>query len=256
MKTTLSLMIALGLLSHSALAQEQMPQASPGSSSTPVTDIAGPSSTPAPAESSTDLSSGASDAMRSEAGAELQQQDTSPIARLKPVTQDDVTYLCGGVGQEEVAHMKEEAKGYDLMLTFAARDGSYLADVDVDIKDAKGNSVLQTACDSPILLVDLPRGGTYRVRAETAGYELNKTVKVSAGEKKQKHVAAAVLSWPQHVAEAAAAATTSTGSSGSAGTGESGAGTDSSNTPEGSDATDGFHSDEESGSRGSESSTR
>lgn len=161
--------------------------------------------------------------MQSEAGAELR-QDQSPIARLKPVTQDDVTYLCGGVGEEEVAYMKQEAKGYDLMLTFAARDGSYLADVDVDIKDAKGNSVLQTACDSPILLVDLPRSGTYRVRAETAGHELNRTVKVSAGEKKRQRVAATVLSWPQRIADAGAdssAATGSSGNQGSAGAGDS-----------------------------------
>lgn len=151
--------------------------------------------------------------MQSEAGAELL-REPSQLSQPRPVTQDDVTYLCGGVGEEEIAYMKEEAKGYDLMLTFAARDGAYLADVDVDIEDAKGNPVLQTACDAPILLVDLPRSGAYRVRAETAGYELNQTVRVAAGAKKRQRVAAAILSWPQRIAESRIGATTSTGSSG------------------------------------------
>lgn len=216
MKTTLSILVALGLVSQSSFAQLQAPPSVSEPETVSATDVTGPVSPSGSSGSSApDVSSGASGAMQSEAGAELRAEQ-SPISRLKPVTQDDITYLCGGVGEEEVAYMKQEARGYDLMLTFAARDGAYLADVDVDIKDAKGNSVLQTACDSPILLVDLPHSGTYRVRAETAGYELNRTVKVSAGEKKRQRVASAVLSWPQRIAETEAG-TTATGSSGNGG---------------------------------------
>lgn len=216
MKTTLSILTSLGLVASAAQAQVQAPAPVINGSSVTASDVTGPVSPLNSSGASSDVSSGASSPMQSEAGAELQ-QDQSPIARLKPITQDDVTYLCGGVGEEEVAHMKQEAKGYDLMLTFAARDGSYLADVDVAIRDAKGHSVLQTACDSPILLVDLPRSGTYRVRAETAGYELNRTVKVSAGDKRRQRVAAAVLSWPQRIADVGADSSTATGSSGSQG---------------------------------------
>lgn len=226
MKTTLGLLMALGLASQPVFAQSQAPEPQQNGGRVNASDITGPASPSTSATSSgssSDLSSGASGPMRSEAGADL--QDTSPTAGLKPVTHDDVTYLCGGVGEEEAAYMKKEAKGYDLMLTFAARDGAYLADVDVDIKDAKGNSVLQAACDGPILLVDLPRSGTYRVRAETAGYQLNKTVRVATSAKKRPHVAAAVLSWPQSVAEAGTAATTSTGSSGTS-PGSAGSGSD------------------------------
>jgi hypothetical protein len=94
----------------------------------------------------------------------------APLAVLTPVTENDITYLCGGVGQEEAAHMKQAARDYDLMLTFAARDGSYLADVNVDIADSGGKSMLKTVCDAPIMLVDLPRSGTYRLKAETGGH--------------------------------------------------------------------------------------
>ena len=183
--------MTLGLLFHAAFAQAQGGDASSGN------------------------------AMRSEAGLE-QESALAAQALPRPVTQDDVTYLCGGVGAEEAAYMKQEARSYDLMLTFAARDGAYLADVDVDIKDARGNPVLQMACDAPILLVDLPRSGNYRVRAEAAGYELNQTVKVNAGKRSRRNVAAAVLSWPQQAAESGAAATTSTGGSGAGGDADSG----------------------------------
>ncbi|HYE41177.1 MAG TPA: hypothetical protein VEB23_14665 [Ramlibacter sp.] len=224
MNIQFTLLMALGLVSHSTLAQVQSPEPSTAPPAISASDVTGPVSPTDASGSSSGLSSGASGPMQSEAGAELR-LDQSPLAGLKPVTQDDVTFLCGGVGEEEAKYMKQEAKGYDLMLTFAARDGSYLANVDVDIKDAKGNSVLQTACGAPIMLVDLPRGGTYRVRAETAGYELNRTVKVAAGEKKRQRVARAVLSWPQHIAEVGADSSTATGSSGanagSAGSGRS-----------------------------------
>lgn len=218
MKKSASLSIALGLVSAPlALAQMQaMPQpAQDGETpevATPSSTTGGAESTSgSTSESASDLSSGGSNGMRSEAGPD-QQPPPSPIARLKPVTQDEVTYLCGGVGEEESSYMKQEAKDYNLMLTFATRSGAYLADVDVDIRDAKGNPVLQTSCDSPILLVELPRGGSYRVHAETAGYALNKTVRVGGGKRAQS-LASAVLSWPQQVADTGSAAT-ATGSSG------------------------------------------
>lgn len=155
-----------------------------------------------------------SSGMQSEAGAELRSA-APPTARLQPQTQNDVTYLCGGVGAEEAAYMKQQARGYDLMLTFTARDGSYLADVNVDIQDAKGNSILQANCDSPMLLVDVPKSGTYRIHADAAGYELNRTAKVRAKEKTGPHVASVVLSWPQQVAEGPASRETSSGGDGS-----------------------------------------
>ncbi|WP_420477293.1 hypothetical protein [Noviherbaspirillum sp. ST9] len=199
MKKISSLLIALGMLSAPVFAQMHSgPHPMPGAESSGA---------------SGNSSSGASGSspMRTEATADLP-PPPSPIARLKPVTQDGVTYLCGGVGEEESSYMKQQASGYDLMLTFATRSGAYLADVDVDIRDAGGNTVLQLACDSPILLVDLPQGGSYKVRAEAAGYELNKTVRVAGGRKAQsQRVASSILSWPQQVAEGGGAATSTGG---------------------------------------------
>lgn len=191
-----------------------------GTSSGTMPDTSGSSDTPASAPPDSSGPSGT----QSEAGVEL--RPAAPMeARLQPKTQGDVTYLCGGVGQEEASYMKKEARGYDMMLTFATANGGYLADVNVDVKDAKGNPVLQTKCDSPMLLIDLPKSGTYRIHADAAGYTLDRTARVQAKQKKGARVASSmVLVWPQRVAEAPAAAGTATGSSGGGNESSSGRG--------------------------------
>lgn len=253
MNTSTSLLVVLSLASHAALVQAQTPpqepqppadvqmQPSPTSPSLPdwkaqpptmspsESGAASGSSSGAPSGASSDAadtpaksqagtvpdpSSGGSNGMQSEAGMDLRASPPS-TAELKPVVQGDVTYLCGGVGEDEEAFMKQEAKGYDLMLTFAARNGAYLADVNVDIADAKGTSVLQATCDAPIMLVDLPKSGNYRVSADAAGYTLRQTVKVSAAKKSRPNVASASLVWPQQVADGVPSADTATGASGS-----------------------------------------
>lgn len=256
MKTSIALLIALGIASQPLLAQQaqtlpqdsqpssgtgmQPPQTLPASPSAtdiqPQPDItpssgSGASDTPAESQAGSmpDASSGDTTPMQSEAGSELRAA-APPVAELKPVVQGDVTYLCGGVGSDETDFMKREARNYDLMLTFAARNGEYLADVDVDIADARGNSVLQATCDAPIMLVDLPKSGNYKVRADAAGYTLSRTVKVATAKKQRQSVASASLVWPQQVAEGPESAPTATGDSG---TGESRSGGENGNNENG-----------------------
>jgi hypothetical protein len=220
-----------------ALAQTQSPAtpapATPSSSGIhqpplePAPPANGPTSSiePAPASSgitTPQVETSGGSGMQSEAGLD-NSPPPSPTARLKPQVQNNVTYLCGGVGQEEASFMKQEARGYGLMLTFAARDGSYLADVNVDIKDARGKPVLQTSCDSPILLVSVPTSGVYRIHADAAGYVLNRTAKVQAKRAKGARLASVAMVWPQQVAEmGGATATTGGGAAGTVGSGGSG----------------------------------
>lgn len=84
-------------------------------------------------------------------------------------SEQGITYLCGGIGESEAGNMKRAAGNYDAMLVFARSDGAYLADVNVEISDARGRSILNGLCDGPIMLVDVQQPGTYRVRAEFDG---------------------------------------------------------------------------------------
>jgi hypothetical protein len=142
------------------------------------------------------------------------------MSSLEPQTANGVTWLCGGVGAGEVAQMKRRARDYDMMLTFATRRGEYLADVNVGITDAKGHALVQARCDGPIMLVDFPRGGTYRVHAETGGYSLDRTARIAAKPDRTKSL---VMHWPQQIGQEPAASTGSssgdTGGSDDASTG-------------------------------------
>lgn len=102
------------------------------------------------------------------------------------------THVCGGIGVGEQQRMKAAAADHDLMLTFATTTGSYLADVAVQIRDSRGATVVDVNCDAPIMLVDLPGPGTYRVTARSGGVARERTVSVNRG----KRATGATFVWP------------------------------------------------------------
>jgi hypothetical protein len=102
---------------------------------------------------------------------------------------DDITYVTGGFGQDESCAMKAAAGNYGLMLTFAERDGSYVADVNVQIIDSGGRTVLQTV-SGPLLLVNLP-AGKYRIAADYNGATRWRTVSVGGSRHDRL-----TLTWP------------------------------------------------------------
>lgn len=114
------------------------------------------------------------------------------VAALAQTQQGTETpFICGGVGVDDQQRMKAAARDYDLMLTFAAANGAYLADVDVEIRNSKGAVILAARCDGPIMLVDLPAGGSWRVTAQTNGQARHKTISAGTGRTAQ-----ATFVWP------------------------------------------------------------
>ena len=99
----------------------------------------------------------------------------------QPKTEHGVTYLSGGIGEDESAAMKAEAKHYPLSLVFSAgKYGEYLARVPVTIKDYAGKMVLDTVSKGPILLVSLAPG-RYTVTATRDGKTLRQAVDIKKG---------------------------------------------------------------------------
>jgi hypothetical protein len=136
----------------------------------------------------------------------------APMHGMTAKTENGVTYLCGGVGKEEASYMKQHGRDHDLLLTFATRKGEYLADVNVAIEDARGQPVLNTTCDGPLMAVDLPKSGTYRIHAEAGGQMLDRSAHVNV--KRRMASAAVMMTWPQSVGSAAPTATGSSGAEG------------------------------------------
>jgi hypothetical protein len=108
-----------------------------------------------------------------------------------PAPASGANYICGGVGLDDQEAIKAQAPGHSLMLTFAANTGAFLADVDVQISDAKGNVVVSGTCSGPIMLVDLPRKASWHVRAQSNGVTREKTITAGGGG-----TARVTLLWP------------------------------------------------------------
>lgn len=110
----------------------------------------------------------------------------TPAAVLAAPTQkqqNGITYVNGGVGEEEQAAMKAQRADYNLLLTFATKQsGAYRSDVQLDISDAKGANLVTAANTGPMFFAKLPPG-TYRISAAAEGKTFKRTVKVGNAPK-------------------------------------------------------------------------
>jgi len=95
----------------------------------------------------------------------------------QPKTQGAVTYLNGGVGDEEVRYIKQSMKDYNLALSFSRSGGEYVASVAIVVKDAKGETVFDVASVGPYLLMKLPPG-KYSIVANYQGDSKTRPVTV------------------------------------------------------------------------------
>lgn len=103
--------------------------------------------------------------------------------RLQPVTSGAVTYLSGGIGQDESTAMQQMAKNYSLELEFvinASPRAEFTSDVQVKISDASHKTVLDTVSKGPFLLVQLP-AGRYRLEATKDGKSKAQDVTIKQG---------------------------------------------------------------------------
>ena len=104
-----------------------------------------------------------------------------------------VQYVTGGVGHEEAEAFRHAQRDYSLALEFgnqAKPRAQFTAGVNVLIRDARGDTVLDAVSDGPFLLARLP-AGRYTIRATQNGRTLDRVATVAGG--KSTHVA---FLWP------------------------------------------------------------
>ena len=112
------------------------------------------------------------------APAQTMQSGTGPMPAMK--VQGAARYACGGIGSDESDAMRAAMKDHPLSLLFARTSGEYLANVDVTIKAAGGDTALAMRAAGPVCLIDLP-AGRYTVEASTEGMTKSHTVTVGRG---------------------------------------------------------------------------
>ena len=94
-------------------------------------------------------------------------------------TENGVTFINGGVGHDEAAAMKAEARHYPLSMIFsAAKDNEFVAGVKLTIRDKSGKEILQTSA-GPMMLLDVP-AGSYAITADLKGRTLHRIVHVKS----------------------------------------------------------------------------
>lgn len=100
--------------------------------------------------------------------AALAAQFPPAIVITRGKTAQGFVYLSGGVGADERLALEERAKGFNVKLVFAGTDGSYVADVKLEITDVKGEAIIATTTSGPWFYIHLPPG-IYNVKATFGG---------------------------------------------------------------------------------------
>lgn len=116
------------------------------------------------------------------------------MSSLPPVQhQGSVTFVTGGIGEDQWKAFEQEQGRYPLALEFvrkATPHDEFIADIAVTIRDAKGAKVLTTTVDGPFLLAKLP-AGEYKISVTHDAQTYERTVRIGGtGEHR------VVFTWP------------------------------------------------------------
>ncbi len=102
-----------------------------------------------------------------------------------------VKYVIGGVGDDERKGMRTAYRHYKLRVEIAEKGGAYTTDMQLKLKDAQGQTLVDVLVDGPWLLVDVP-SGSYVLEVSKDGS--NYSQKITLGNEVQQHV---VFIWPK-----------------------------------------------------------
>ena len=93
-------------------------------------------------------------------------------------TMGPVSYVCGGIAEDERARLAEQEKNFNMAILFTrGADGEFLADVDVKLT-RDGQNVADFRAGGPRCLIRAPEG-SYNIEASYKGQ--SKSIKISTG---------------------------------------------------------------------------
>jgi len=112
-------------------------------------------------------------------------------AEPMPIHRGQITYITGGIGEDEEDAMKATAGEYNLLISNAERNGEFTAGTNLVIRNGKGFEVLRAQNTGPLFYAQLPPG-RYVVDAHYNGFESVRNVTIGERNPADIH-----LIWPQ-----------------------------------------------------------
>jgi hypothetical protein len=111
-------------------------------------------------------------------------------------TKSGLSYMTGGIGEEDATIMRANAKKYTLNLLFSeGTSGRWVTDVNVNIYNEQSETVFRIIGSKPMLYVNLP-AGTYTILANNAGQKLRHKFTVEDGVNQR-----IILNWKDSLIE-------------------------------------------------------
>jgi len=94
--------------------------------------------------------------------------------------QGAITFVSGGVGEEDRSALRQMAQGYNLRLMFAVQSsGEYLANIGVTLVDAQSKTVLDAISEGPFFFAHMPPG-RYKLTVANDGKSQTRSIDVAA----------------------------------------------------------------------------
>ncbi len=119
--------------------------------------------------------------MSSEAELEMDRgSGWSPPSGIQIREDRGIRYVSGGIGVTERDELNALSHQFNLRLLFAMQAGNYVADVQVNITGARGETVLSAKSDGPWFFAQLPPGA-YTVNVDALGRTQGQAVRIGGG---------------------------------------------------------------------------
>jgi hypothetical protein len=97
-----------------------------------------------------------------------------------PQTQNGVSFITGGAGRDKVEAFRQAAGDFNLRATFSQTDGAFIANVNVELRDAQGKTLVTTKTEGPFFFAKVPPG-TYEMVATYGDQTQRRQLVVNAG---------------------------------------------------------------------------
>lgn len=103
---------------------------------------------------------------------------------LEPQQSGDITFVTGGIGDEERSALQAAKNDYNLSIISAASSGAYVGDTRLVISDLSGRELLDTDA-GPLFYAQLPPG-RYVVEGESQGQIRRQNITIA--ENRNAHI--------------------------------------------------------------------